>query len=96
MIVTGYRCGFQKGKSGDPLKGSYGFKVSKDDRDTLFKKEWDYIILRLEGEKIDFKVKVKKKSFWDSCTELIHNNIKLWFLKKKIIPWERNNPLKFY
>ncbi len=36
---------------------------------------------------------INKSSFWGpSCRELIHKNIKQWFLKNNISPWERGKP----
>lgn len=93
MIVVGYRCGFAKGESQNPAKGSYGFIVSIDDRNKYFKREWGAIILTLDGEEQPFNVNLDKDSFWTgNCRELIHRNIKKWFLKNNITPWERGKP----
>lgn len=95
MIVVGYRNGFKKDERDDPLKGSYGLKVSAEDRDKHFKRKWGTIILTLEGENQPFEVNVDKDSFWiGNCRELLHKNIKDWFFKNKIIPWEKGNPPK--
>lgn len=93
MITTAWRGAYKKNEVGDPNKGCYGLKVPIDDREKYFEKDWDYIVLELEGNVQEFKVNINKSSFWGpSCRELIHKSIKQWFLKNNISPWERGKP----
>ena len=77
----------EKNEVGDPTKSCYGFKVPINDRDKYYKKDWDYVVLELEEDEREFKVNINKRSFWGpNYRELIHKNIKHWFLKNNIAP----------
>jgi len=95
MIGTAWRGGYKKNEYSNPKKGSYGLKVSVTDRDKYFKRDWDNIVLEIEGKNKEFKVNINKDSFWGPmCRELIHKEIKQWFLEDDIAPWERGKPPK--
>ncbi|MBW8012585.1 MAG: hypothetical protein FVQ83_15325 [Chloroflexi bacterium] len=90
MIVTAWTNGTHS------IKGSYGFKITIEDRDKYIKQEWDFIILELEGEIEPFKVNVKKASFWDdTCRELIKFQIRDWLWRNGHAPWPKGEPPKF-
>ena len=85
MIVTAWR-----GNS------AYGFKVSQQDRDQCFSRDWKCIYLLLPGENEAFAVNIDKPSFWnDTCRELIHKRIKEWLTVHGYIPWQKGHPPKF-
>ena len=72
----------------------YGFKISASDRDRHFRRSWETILLRIEGQP-QFEVNVKKDSFWNSdCRELIHREIGIWLRKNKMAPWPKRRPPK--
>jgi hypothetical protein len=74
----------------------FGLKVSRDDRDRYFRKEWSCVYLRLPGLDDPLEVNIKKKSFWnDSCRELINIEIGRWMIAAKLAPWARGKPPRF-
>jgi hypothetical protein len=88
MIVTAWN-------NGSPSKtgAGYGLKLKASDRDQDFKKEWQYIILALDGFSDTIQVNVAKKSFWgDTCRELIHAEIGHWLLQNGLAPWPKGKP----
>lgn len=86
MIVTAWSNG---GKS-------YGFKISKLDRDKNFNNAWRSIILQLEGFKQEIEVNIDKESFWsDDCRELIKKEIGQWLKDSGNDKWEGRKPPKF-
>lgn len=93
MIVTAWRGGYTKKEADNPEKGGYGLKIPIIDRDQYFRREWDTIVLAIEGKNKEFEVNIDKNSFWGpKCRELIHKNIKQWFLEDGIAPWEKGKP----
>jgi hypothetical protein len=93
MIVTAWNNG-QHHKSG----AGYGLKISIEDRDAYFKKEWEHIIVEMPDYP-NFKlvkVNVNKPSFWnESCRELISKDIGIWMINNGYAPWEKEKPPKF-
>ena len=70
--------------------GGYGIKLHAADRDRHFDKEWDEIVLELEGGS---EVTVTlSPSFWRSCSELRSAEIGCWLLDRGVAPWQRGNP----
>jgi hypothetical protein len=58
---------------------SYGIKVSLDDRDRFFSKEWKSVTMAFERSRAQAQVNVAKKSFWtQGCRELIKKEISEW------------------
>lgn len=90
IIVTAWNNGAHH-----PSGAGYGLKISSDDRERWFKKEWNFIELELEGKPDPITVNIQKKSFWSkSCGELINKEIGLWFKEKGICPWPKGFPPK--
>lgn len=90
MIVTGWNNGEHH-----PTGAGYGFKVDVNDRDNYFKKEWEYVILKLQGDVKEVVVNIDKPSFWsDACRELISKEIGIWLIRNKKAPWPTGNPPK--
>lgn len=74
----------------------YGFKVSLQDRDRFFKREWETVILELEGIPVPIEVNINKESFWgNTCRELISKEIGRWLQQNGLAPWPKGNPPKF-
>lgn len=89
MIVSGWNNGSPNNKTG----AGYGIRLSKEDRDRYFKKEWDFVEIELEDGEV---VKVKlSNSFWNKCTELRSSKIGKWLLEMGYAPWPKGNPPKF-
>ena len=73
----------------------YGIKISEQDRDKFFQKEWNNVILRLEGQSKEVKVNIDKSSFWgQTCRELISKDIGLWLFANNKGTWIKGNPPK--
>ncbi len=71
----------------------YGFRVMLEDRDAIFKKEWDSIVLEIEGEDEPVEVSIDKDSFWsDEGSELHSKLLGRWMRKNGMAPWGRGNP----
>lgn len=91
MIVTAWNNGsFHTSGAG------YGLKIDITDRDRFFNREWESVMLELEGE-APIRVNIKKASFWGkTCHELIKKEIGLWLLKNRKAPWPKGQPPKFF
>lgn len=78
--------------------GSYtldgnGLKITAQDRDAFFRREWKTIWLQLAGESEPVEINVAKDSFWnETCRELISVRIGKWLLKNKLAPWRKGSP----
>ena len=77
----------------------YGLRVDLKDRDRYFKKEWEKVILELDGEGKPILVNVNKPSFWGAawglaCRELISKDIGIRLIKNKKAPWLKGCPPK--
>ena len=73
----------------------YGIKIDENDRDIFFNREWDYVILYLEGEKKPGKANIRKKSFWSpTCREMISKEIGAWLIENEKAPWAKGQPPK--
>ena len=76
----------------------YGLKISADDRDKYFDRDWDTVTLRLIGERTSriAEANVAKDSFWGPhCRELIQLEIGQWFIENGFRRWPRNAPPRF-
>jgi hypothetical protein len=90
MIVTGWNNGDHQ-KSG----AGYGIKLNADDRDRFFKRNWETIILEMQGKPDSIKVNVAKPSFWGAtCKELINVEIGHWLIHNRLAPWKKGYPPK--
>ncbi len=85
MIATAWNNGTH-----NPIGTGYGLKIDAEDRDRFFRKDWENVVLRLEGEKDEVTVNVSKKSFWNNeCRELISKKVGLWLVKHGKAPWPK-------
>jgi len=79
-----------------PSGAGYGFKLSPEDRDRYFKKEWGKVYIRFPGHAKEIEVNIDKPSFWNqSCRELISKDIGKWLISSRLAPWEPGHPPKF-
>jgi len=70
----------------------YGLKISRDDRDNFFVKEWKTILLEIPPLK-EVSINVEKDSFWDkTCRELISKEIGIFLIGTGLAPWPKNSP----
>lgn len=85
-------------KGGNPdyrNPAGYGLKLSETDRDRNFDKQWNTVVLELQGESQPLTVNIAKKSFWNrTCRELISQDIGKWMIKNNKAPWTKYNPPK--
>jgi hypothetical protein len=57
----------------------YGLKIELDDREQFFNRNWQTVILHLDGYERPIEVNVAKASFWNrTCGELISQDIGIW------------------
>ncbi|MGA7194584.1 MAG: hypothetical protein WBW94_13230 [Anaerolineales bacterium] len=88
MIVIGWNNGDHQ-KSG----AGYSVKLNADDRDRFFKRDWETIILEMEGSSDSIRVNVAKSSFWGTtCRELINVEIGRWLIRNRLSPWKKGHP----
>ena len=76
----------------------YGLKVSIEDRDRYFQKDWPNVTLRLIGERTrrTAQANTAKSSFWDpNCRELIQTEIGQWFIENGFSRWPHGAPPRF-
>ncbi len=76
----------------------YGIRVSTNDRDRFFNRNWRSVTLRLVTKTgfVDVQVNCAKDSFWHgTCRELISRDIGRWFLDLKLAPWPKGRPPRF-
>ncbi len=71
----------------------YAEKLHTDDRDGHFKREWNSIILELQGRPAPIIVtSVRSRSFWGSCSELRSREIGMWLRDQGKAPWPEGRP----
>jgi hypothetical protein len=68
----------------------YGIKFRETDRDRHFKREWNHVLLELEGG--DPPTVTLSPSFWRTWSELRSVEIGRWLLDRRAAPWERGSP----
>lgn len=68
----------------------YGIRFDAADRDRHFAKEWDEVVLELEGG-TQATVNLSP-SFWRVCSELRSAEVGRWLLDRGAAPWQRGNP----
>src|SRR5438552_1396852 len=85
-------------KNGSHESGTaYGLKVPIADRDRLFDKRWQTVVLELPAESgfAEVEVSVSKASFWTAkCPELISREIADWLRARCLVPWPTHRPPK--
>jgi len=74
----------------------YGFKISLEDRDRFFKKEFGKVLIKIPSHAEEIEVNIDKPSFWNqTCHELISKGIGEWLISSGLAPWESGHPPKF-
>jgi len=75
----------------------YGLRVPIRDRDRLFDRRWQTVILELPADRgfTEVEVNVSKASFWSAkCHELISEEIGHWLRANGLVPWRTHRPPK--
>jgi len=75
----------------------YGLRVPIPDRDRLFDRRWQTVILELPADRgfTEVEVNVSKASFWSAkCHELISQEIGHWLRANRLVPWRTHRPPK--
>lgn len=86
MIVTGWSSGSPNNKTGS----GYGIRLSRQDRDRWFERQWPSVTLHIEGRgTVDANL---TSSFWRRCTELRHKEIGRFLLANGLAPWPKGSP----
>lgn len=70
----------------------YGFRVSPEDRDVFFKKEWASILLEMDGEPQPEEVKLDEAFWSEEGCELMSQALGRWLRRNGLAPWVRGNP----
>ena len=87
MNVTAW----SNGNPNDVTGAGYGIRLKKSDRDNVFNKKWNDVIILVD--KTSFKVPISD-SFWRNCTELRSAEIGMALLTRGLAPWTKDNPPK--
>jgi len=87
MIVTAWNNGKYK-ESG----AGYGLRILKEDRDSVFLRKWDHIILDIDGKEVAINL---SDSFWRNCSELRSKEIGKWLISTDKGKWEKGKPPKY-
>jgi hypothetical protein len=91
MKVTAWNSGkhFESG-------AGYGLKLSIEDRDEFFSKEWSTVFVELPNSDTAIEISIAKPSFWNTtCRELISQEIGIWLRSEGLAPWTKGKPPKF-
>ncbi len=91
LVWTAWKNGSHKSAT------DYGLKVPIADRDRLFDKRWQTVVLELPAGDgfTEVEVSVSKASFWTAkCHELISKEIGHWLGARRLIPWPTHRPPK--
>lgn len=88
MIVTGWSNGSPNNTTG----AGYGIRVSRQDRDRYFQREWPFVTIEL-GNRGATEANLSS-SFWRGCAELRGREIGKFLLDYGLAPWPKGKPPK--
>jgi hypothetical protein len=92
LVWTAWKNGSEKSVT------DYGLRVPIPDRDRLFDRRWQTVVLELPTDHgfTEVEVNVSKASFWSAkCHELVSKEIGRWFRTNNLVPWRTHQPPKF-
>jgi hypothetical protein len=73
----------------------YGLKITLQDREQFFERNWQRVILHLDGYSMPVEVNVAKASFWNmACGELIKKDIGIWLQRNNRARWPSGQPFE--
>ena len=91
MIWKGWNNG-----SHSPSGSGYGLKMTRSDRDTYFKNNWNSVSVLLPGSERPEIIEVTiSPSFWRKCLELRNQKIGIWLIRNGYAPWPKGKPPQF-
>lgn len=71
----------------------YGIKITFEDRGQFFDRNWQTVIIHLDGYSKPIEVNVAKVSFWNrTCGELIKKDIGIWLQRNNRDRWPLGHP----
>lgn len=71
----------------------YGLKVTMQDREQFFNRDWQTVIIHLSGNPNPIEVNVAERTFWNrSCGELISEEIGWWLQRNNRATWPNRQP----
>src|SRR2546428_590633 len=74
----------------------YGLRVSKADRDSVFSRSWNQIVIELPSAEPGQAVVVRlSPSFWRSCSELRRAEIGRWLIGCGYVIWQKSQSSTF-
>ena len=83
--------GWNNGSPNNTTGAGYGVRISSfSDRDKYFKRDWDKVLIELEGNG-EIEVNISQ-SFWSGCCELRSAKIGSWMIKNNLAPWPKGIP----
>jgi hypothetical protein len=68
----------------------YGLRVSGEDRDRYFDRDWSEVVFDLDGE-VEARATISD-SFWRTCSELRSVGIGKWLRVRGLAPWPKGIP----
>ena len=68
----------------------YGIKLSPEDRDRFFMREWETVQLEVPGQGITSVA--LSDSFWRRCSELRSAALGRWLRESGMAPWPKGHP----
>jgi hypothetical protein len=83
MKVTGWKSG-RRG-------GTFGLRVGERNRDRFFNKRWRSADVDFGGKRVDITI---GNGFWGKCPELRDPFVKVFLVKKGLVPWPKGHPPK--
>jgi hypothetical protein len=68
----------------------YGIRVSPEDRDLYFSRDWDHVVVDLvDSGRTAISL---SESFWAGCTELRSADVGRWLITQRLAPWPKGSP----
>ncbi len=73
---------------------TYGLRILKEDISLYFQPGWEQVLVRLPDRNEPVVVTLTE-SFWSTAPELRSPQLKAFFTRNGVIPWEKNHPPRF-
>ena len=82
--------GWSNGSPNTQTGAGYGIRISRQDRERCFHRDWKVVIVDLDGQE-EVAINVSP-SFWRSCVELRSKQMGAWMLREGLSPWPTGHP----
>ena len=73
-----------------PSGAGYGIKLSSEDRDRVFMRDWQAVQLEVPGQGV--APVALSESFWRRCSELRSAALGRWLRETGMAPWPKGQP----